>query len=567
MQNVLLENRSDAQIELARLGRSATYRATRVVESYAEQMPPGDEPWAHTAQRMVTLAAQIAAYLARTLSLGTASRPRYELAADVAQLWARDRHGNALSADETIRAAYVTLVAATSSDIVWTQWEWAAARLKLAVALVGAAEDASDGWQRLRDQGISIAERSGYDLASAASNAAFWPALKEGFTVPELRTLLEAVPAEGSIYGLEARIDLSYARQIAPEFTQEQLSDAVPPGSASRLLPEPIDLGSRTAEEPRPEPQAEMVRVSDDRTVRVWFATNRCATNDGSFDRRPSTTTTHGYVDFEVGANAVRDVRQTGIATDEIEFSPLAAPTVLEPADFITQLNDHGATERIMLYVHGYNNPFNGSLQRAAQLAWDLAIDAPIIVFCWPSFGSWLRYNYDRGKVEGSSIAFTEFVELLPTTAELDVVAHSMGNRLLALSIDAISRSMWAARRPMRTLALAAADLEVSTYSKVASKYNTHLGGQAAVYVSRGDGALWLSGLKNSAPVLGHGGKGTTIVPMESVDADRVNTFDFWGHNYFAKSPAVLCDLAYLIHGQTNSARQPKQGQPNEWEL
>lgn len=565
MQTVLLREGSEGQQELARLGRSATYRATKIALTSTASGPHAIVHLTPTGKRFIKLAADVSAYLARTLSLPKSTLPRYELAADVAALWAhKPSDARNLTADEAIRLAYVTLVAATSSDIVWTRWEAAEARITLAISLMGAVEDAPEGWKHLRDMGISIAQRSGFDLASAASNATFWASLRQEFPVEEIAELLKNVSPGNANNESLARLNESRALTSAIERGDEVL----PPGQQSRVLSEPISLSSRPAKPMGSRAQVDSKQSNEDRHIRVWFATNRGGAKGGGFGSSWSPMVTHGYVDFQVDPDAVRDIRVTGVATDESRFSSImAAPTVLESEEFTDQLNSHGATEQVMLYVHGFNNDFDDSIRRAAQLAWDIAIDAPIIVFSWPSAGSWHRYFHDRSQVEASSGAFTAFVKNLPATTQLDVLVHSMGNRLLAQSINALSSSVWVGRRPLRSLVLAAADLGVNAYAAAAATYDDHLGGEAAVYVAHDDRALCFSRLVNQGPVLGHGGPGTAIAPMESIDAARVNRYDYFRHNYFATSPPVLSDLAHVVHGHRNGARHAKPGLPTEWEL
>lgn len=561
---ILLDDPSDEQRELARLGRSAAYYATRAIADIDAFGSLGSETATLTGRRLVLLGARVAAYLSRTLSLTRASVPRYRLAADIASLWApRGRRASAWTDSDKVRTAYLTLVAAVASDVVWTEWECVKARAELAVTLIGATEAASAGWGRLRDRGIGMADSASFDLASAADNAAFWPGLRDGFSESDLVELLSAVPAEAEPE--EAAFGAPFVTNLVWTPAAEQIRSGDVPGPAYRKLAEPVHLSSTPTRAIDPSMQEARMEARD-RRVRVWFATNRDRLSTGGFGITVSPDTSYGYVDLHVDSAADPDVRKTSTATDANLFlAEISGPTVFSAPDefFDTLLRD---TERVMLFVHGYNNSFDAAIQRAAQLAWDLDIDVPMVVFSWPSADKWHRYAYDRNSVDASVDPFTVFVERLSARADLDILVHSMGNRLLAHSALALSRA-WSARTPIRTLALAAADLGVTAYRSVAPRYSRHMAGRAAVYVSNSDRALLFSRLVNQVPVLGHGGPGTTIPPIDAVDADRVNSLDFLRHSYFALSATVLTDLAHLVHAQHPSYRKPRAGTTGVWDL
>ena len=98
---------------------------------------------------------------------------------------------------------------------------------------------------------------------------------------------------------------------------------------------------------------------------------------------------------------------------------------------------------RALVYIHGFNTDFDNALARAAQLAYDLEFEGPVFLFSWPSKGgdTWWQYikgifNYriDRTNAENARVHFAKFLEqiVLPLKPpKLEIIAHSMGNKLL----------------------------------------------------------------------------------------------------------------------------------------
>lgn len=102
----------------------------------------------------------------------------------------------------------------------------------------------------------------------------------------------------------------------------------------------------------------------------------------------------------------------------------------------------------VVVYIHGFANTFESSLQRAAQIKQRYLIDPPgggapyephLIVFSWPSNGRTVppwEYHSDRDDAAASGVAaarfFMRFWDVLNELGRCDqpihVVAHSMGN-------------------------------------------------------------------------------------------------------------------------------------------
>ncbi len=95
-----------------------------------------------------------------------------------------------------------------------------------------------------------------------------------------------------------------------------------------------------------------------------------------------------------------------------------------------------GAKE-VFIFLHGFNNPFAGSASKAARLAYTL--ECHVVLYSWPSVGKLLQYSVDACNNEWSQEHFNRLVEELLELKEkyglkFDLVAHSMGNRLVIRS-------------------------------------------------------------------------------------------------------------------------------------
>jgi len=101
---------------------------------------------------------------------------------------------------------------------------------------------------------------------------------------------------------------------------------------------------------------------------------------------------------------------------------------------------------RAMVFVHGYNNHFDESVYRVAQLAEDAGFNGTAVLFGWASAGRVLDYVYDNNSATAAREELEETMRVLARNgaSRIDLVAHSMGTwiamealRQLAISGDA----------------------------------------------------------------------------------------------------------------------------------
>lgn len=169
-----------------------------------------------------------------------------------------------------------------------------------------------------------------------------------------------------------------------------------------------------------------------------------------------------------------------------ISIPPTHQPDVIEwpsdppdPAsDFVTVAAAHlseaefragiaraeGDGRSIRLFVHGYNNSFQETVYRLAQIAADAHDNRVPVLFAWPSKGRTLSYSADRAVAAASTEGLARTIEILAEKprARIVVLAHSMGGWLTMETLAKMSRER---RRAVfdrfSNVVLAAPDIDV----------------------------------------------------------------------------------------------------------
>lgn len=213
--------------------------------------------------------------------------------------------------------------------------------------------------------------------------------------------------------------------------------------------------------------------------------------------------------------------------------------------------------DEALVFVHGYNTPFDAAIFRAAQLAYDIEFDGVPYVFSWPSLGSPDGYVHDKDAADAARRYLQEFLDLVVTRTgarRVHLVAHSMGSRLLTEVLRTMPQAPQGAPRFGQVI-LAAPDIDADVFREIAAQIRP-IGRGVTVYASQNDKALWLSrsaaiGRTRVGEVTS---KGPTLV--EGIDTIDISGADFetlWGlnHSTFAERSPVLKDLQVLIEKGT----------------
>lgn len=236
--------------------------------------------------------------------------------------------------------------------------------------------------------------------------------------------------------------------------------------------------------------------------------------------------------------------------TDPSEHFTLKRLEPLDTAAFLAQVKYATAGAKpddVLVYVHGYLNDFRNALFRAAQLKHDLEFPGLTVAYSWPSQGTAAGYTLDEANVEWSAYNFRKFLADLGTfsgRARVNIIAHSMGNRMLAAAL----RELACERAPYKLhhVILAAPDIDAEVFQRDVAPALGRTAARVTLYVSEDDKAL-----KASRVVHGYdrAGEKPIIVPhVDTVDTTGFGAqwFELF-HSYFAETKRVLQDIKHVL--------------------
>lgn len=223
-------------------------------------------------------------------------------------------------------------------------------------------------------------------------------------------------------------------------------------------------------------------------------------------------------------------------------------------------VSDTRGVPSILLFVHGFNVGFEPALISSAQLTVDLREDrrfdpgAPVL-FAWPSQASVTPWAYfgDQQLADAAVPHLNAFLDLLLDEVRpqrINIIAHSMGNRVLTQALEAYAERRLASGDGPQVefrIILAAADVERDVFGIVAGKLD-NLEPNVTVYASDDDAALWVSRVLNRRPRLGQTDGDRPWIRdapgYTTIDATPVaSTLFGLGHGYYSDNPFILNDI------------------------
>jgi esterase/lipase superfamily enzyme len=248
------------------------------------------------------------------------------------------------------------------------------------------------------------------------------------------------------------------------------------------------------------------------------------------------------------------------------------APEVAAEADFQRQLSAQLAlspVKEVYLFVHGYANTFDDSVQTIAQLWHFLGRQGVPVAYSWPAGGGGLLrgYTYDTGSSEFTVFHLEQMLRIIannPDVKKVNIICHSRGTETTISALRDLHIEISASGNNTRdvlklgTLVLAAPDIDLDVV--IQKMLTVRLGKvpeRSAMYINPSDKALGLSSwLFGGIARLGgiHAG---VFSPAELTMLRGSKTFSivdahvihlgFFGHDYFHSNPAVSSDLILLM--------------------
>lgn len=155
------------------------------------------------------------------------------------------------------------------------------------------------------------------------------------------------------------------------------------------------------------------------------------------------------------------------------------------------------------VFIHGYNNKFEGAAGSAARL--ELSLKEPVVLFSWPSAGKLRNYTVDECNAEWSVRPFQVFMQGMEKYFEskhLMTVSHSMGNRLVNWYLQSRFDKSNAAPVKFSEIVLTSPDIDRATFKNYFYKLAAN-GEKTRIFVSAKDVPLRLSKYVHGSPRTG----------------------------------------------------------------
>jgi esterase/lipase superfamily enzyme len=235
-------------------------------------------------------------------------------------------------------------------------------------------------------------------------------------------------------------------------------------------------------------------------------------------------------------------------------------------------LVDGREQRRALIFLHGFRVSFEEAALRAAQLACDLGVEGITAFYSWASAGKLSAYARDEETVRLTVDHFLEFLDTLLAIHSLegvDIIAHSMGNRLLAAAVARLADAR--GHSPIGHIILAAPDISRSEFNKVAMHYGTVATKRATLYSCAKDKALAVSSNLHDYLRIGYEPPVYCAAGIDTISASHLR-LDLLGHGYIASVQPVIADLKSLLRSDLAPAQRnldpvPETGAAEYWLL
>lgn len=215
-----------------------------------------------------------------------------------------------------------------------------------------------------------------------------------------------------------------------------------------------------------------------------------------------------------------------------------------------------------LVFVHGFNNKYEDSVFRLAQIVHDSGMRATPVLFTWPSRAKLRDYEYDKESANYSRTALEQTLRILaqdPSVKEITVLAHSMGTWLTMEALRQMGIRDGHVNGKIRNVILASPDIDIQVFAKQFVEMGKPTP-KFTIFVSQDDRALAFSSL-----ITGKVSRLGAIDPSQepyrsrldqagitAIDLTEVKTGDNLNHGKFAESPQVVQLIGQrLMTGQT----------------
>ncbi|AHK43287.1 putative lipoprotein [Ensifer adhaerens OV14] len=231
-------------------------------------------------------------------------------------------------------------------------------------------------------------------------------------------------------------------------------------------------------------------------------------------------------------------------------------------ADGKAWFRQHSVGGHTFVFVHGFNNRYEDSVFRLAQIIHDSGAQTTPILFTWPSRANVFEYNYDKESTNYSRTALEDTLRILadaPDVKDITILAHSVGTWLTMESLRQMGIRDGNVPSKIQNVILASPDIDLDVFAKQWVEMGKKKP-KFTIFVSQDDRALALSSFI-SGDVSRLGAIDPSKEPyrtdleksgITAIDLTKVETDDGLHHGKFAESPEIVQLIGQrLIKGQT----------------
>ncbi|KQV83201.1 alpha/beta hydrolase [Rhizobium sp. Root1220] len=254
------------------------------------------------------------------------------------------------------------------------------------------------------------------------------------------------------------------------------------------------------------------------------------------------------------------------------DFAVTSVKQVATAAEARAWLSQHIEGGHALVFIHGFNNKYEDSVFRLAQIVQDSGMQATPILFTWPSRAQLTAYEYDKESTNYSRTALEQALRTLasdPSVKDITILAHSMGTWLAMESLRQMGIRDGHVNPKIRDVILASPDIDIQVFAKQYAEMGTPKP-KFTIFVSQDDKALAFSSLI-TGKVSRLGAINPAAEPYRSkleqagitaIDLTKVKGGDSLNHGKFASSPEIVQLIGQrLMTGQTLTDSNVSLGQ------
>ncbi len=222
------------------------------------------------------------------------------------------------------------------------------------------------------------------------------------------------------------------------------------------------------------------------------------------------------------------------------------------------QAAEASGTNKVVLFVHGYNINFVQGCSRSAVFQQTLDEHSRLLLFSWPSDGALVSYTRDEADIEWSQQSLETVIRKLMTiygSKRLNIVAHSLGARGTVRVLQLIAREDDS--KKINELVLLAPDIDADYFRSVFPDLKK-IAHRISLYSSENDQPLRLSSEVHGSPRLGEAGENLLVLKgMDTIDVSISGGREVTGHLYHIYNDNVRIDIGRLLSDGEAAAMRP----------